>query len=415
LKIAYLLNTYPVVSATFIRREIEGLESRGLEIERFAARKWAGSLVDPKDIAEQNRTQYLLTGNLIGLIVAVVNELVQNPSGILRALHAWLNLLRRSKGRIIRHIAYFMEAVYFLQLARKKGIDHVHTHFATNATAVAMLAHLMGGPSYSFTVHGPDEFTDSRWLSFDAKVRNATFVVAISNYCRSELLKLSSPDQWSKILIARCGIALEDLEPLRDVDGTNQTLICVGRLCRQKGQVLIPPVVAGLREAFPGLRVILVGDGESRRVVEDAVATWRLADVVEIRGWLANDKVLALVRTSRALLLPSYAEGLPIVIMEALALGRPVISTTVAGIPELVDESCGWLFDPGNTDQMASAIRDCLTCSPAKLLQMGLAGRSRVVELHDIRTHVQILHKRFQDTLAEAYHGSVAEDRVAQK
>jgi colanic acid/amylovoran biosynthesis glycosyltransferase len=287
-------------------------------------------------------------------------------------------------------------------LAKRNCIRHVHAHFATNATTVAMLSRIMGGPSYSFTVHGPDEFTNSRRLSFGAKISNAAFVIAISKFCKKELLKLSPPGQANKIHVARCGLALDDFQQKSGVEVSHQTLVCVGRLCPQKGQVLIPPVVAGLRREFPELKVILIGDGESRQAVESAIAASNVKDVIEVRGWVPNDEVLASIANCRALLLPSYAEGLPIVIMEALALGRPAISTTVAGIPELVDESCGWLFDPGNKDQMAAAIKACLICPSAKLAQMGLAGRARVAALHDGRALARFLYDRFGCAVAKA-------------
>jgi glycosyltransferase involved in cell wall biosynthesis len=394
--IAYLMNAYPMTSTTFVRREIEALESVGLPIRRYAVRTWSSPLVDPRDVAEQQRTCYLLTGNIFGLITAFGREAFFNPVGMMRALREWIGLLRKAgAATVVKHVAYLMQAAHFRQLATAEGIDHVHAHFGTNATAVALLSRRLGGPSYSFTVHGPYEFVDVGKLSFETKIANAEFVVAISDYCRNELLRVA-PLQFGKIVVGRCAIAVEDfLEPERR-ESDADTLVCVGRLCPQKGQVLIPEAAAKLRDEFPSLKIVLVGDGESRADVEAAIADHDASDVVELRGWLTNAEVLELVKKCRALLLPSYAEGLPVVLMEALALGRPVISTTIAGIPELVDEKCGWLFAPGDRQGLVSAMRAALKCSSWELSEMGAAGRERVLRLHDRRDLAKFLYDRFR-------------------
>jgi glycosyltransferase involved in cell wall biosynthesis len=394
--IAYLMNAYPMTSTTFIRREIEALESLGLRIHRHAVRTWAGKLVDPRDIAEKAQTHYLLAGNVLGLIAASIREVFCNPRGLMRASVIWIKLLKNSGGGLVKHIAYLMQAAYFRQLAQSEHINHVHVHFATNATAVALLSRMMGGPSYSFTVHGPDELIDPEKLSFGIKIRHAAFVVAISNYCKNELLRAAPAGHCDKIIIARCALALEEFDDAHVVNGNSQMFVCVGRLCPQKGQVLIPRAAAELRNDFPNLKIVLAGDGESRPAVEAAIAAYGVADMIELRGWVANSDVLDLVKKSRALLLPSYAEGLPVVIMEALASGRPVISTTIAGIPELVDDSCGWLFPAGDQEALVTAIRAALECAPTVLARMGEAGRDRVVRLHDRRELAKLLYKGFE-------------------
>lgn len=381
--LAYLLNTYPAPSGTFIRNEIEALEQLGHPVRRFSVRRFAGLLVDGADMAEQDRTQYLLDGNVGGLILATLAAVVANPGGLLRALPAWWQLLRNSGGGLVRHIAYLMQAAYLWREARRQGITHIHSHFGNNAPAVAMLSFLMGGPSYSFTAHGPDEFVEAHQLSFRLKIEHAAFVIAISNFCHDLLAELARPEDEDKIHIARCGLDLDRFTPAPPLDKDNQTLVCVGRLCPQKGQVHIPAAVAALRKSFPALKVILVGDGDSRAAIEAEIARHDVADRVVLHGWGTNDQVRELIAAGRALLLPSYAEGLPVVIMEAFALGRPVISTTIAGIPELVDESCGWLVPPGQHDALVSAMRSALSASPVKIEAMGREGRRRVMQFHD--------------------------------
>jgi glycosyltransferase involved in cell wall biosynthesis len=287
--------------------------------------------------------------------MASTREVFCNPRGLLRALSAWIELWRNSRGGFIKHVAYLMEAAYFRQLAGSEHIDHVHVHFGTNATAVALLSRIMGGPSYSFTIHGPDELIDPVQLSFGTKIWHAAFVAAISDYCKKELLRVAPAGHAEKIIVARCAVALEEFAEIGEIVDGNRMLVCVGRQGPQKGQHLIPQAAAQLRKEFPDLKIVLAGDGESRGVVEAAIAAYGVGDIVRLCGWVTNSEVLNLIKRSRALLLPSRAEGLPVVIMEALASGRPVISTTVAGIPELVDESCGWLVPADDQQALVTA------------------------------------------------------------
>lgn len=396
MKLAYLLNTYPAPSGTFIRGEIEALEANGVAVTRLAVRRYDGKLVDPDDIREQGLTRYLLDGNVAGLCAAALKEIAINPRGMLRALPSWFRLLRTARGGFIRHVAYLMQAAALRQEASRLGLDHVHSHFSNNAVAVAMLSRRLGGPSYSFTAHGPDEFLQPERQSFPEKIGRAAFVIAISDYCRGLLIELARNEQvQTKVHIARCGLALDRFTPAPPVESGNHTLVCVGRLCPQKGQVHIPAAVAALKSRFPDIKVVLVGDGESRSAIEQEIARHGVAREVVLHGWATNEEVRRLIAESRALLLPSYAEGLPIVIMETFAIGRPVISTTIAGIPELVDSRCGWLIPPGDHEALVAAMAAALAASPETLHRMGLEGRHRVEQMHDRRRLANQLRQLF--------------------
>ena len=181
------MNTYPLTSTTFIRREIESLEALGLDIKRYAVRHWAGDLVDPLDIADQARTHYLLTGNAVNLLIAFFTVLLKNPLGFLRGFRLWLHVFRNSGSLSIKYFAYLLQATYFYRRAKQDGIQHVHVHFSTNASTVAMLAKEMGGVSYSFTAHGPDEFVDPTAASMYLKVQHAAFVVARAKWFSSSM------------------------------------------------------------------------------------------------------------------------------------------------------------------------------------------------------------------------------------
>lgn len=394
MKIAYLLNSYPMTSTTFIRREIEALVADGVEVERFAARPWGERLVDPLDIAEQQRTRYLLAGNVPNLFAAFLRELVVNPVRLARAAGVALRLWRNAREGFGRHAAYLLQGVYFKQQAARSSAMHVHTHFATNATAIALLSHMLGGPGYSFTAHGPDEFENTDRLSFDLKMRHAKFIVAISSFGRVQLVRASHWRHWPKIEIVHCGLALGDFTPAPNPG--NQVLVNVARFNSQKGLLLIPAAVAAVKDEFPGLKVVLIGDGEERAALQAEIARHGVAGQIELRGWQSNVEVRRALAESRALLLPSFAEGLPVVIMEAFALARPVISTYIAGIPELVDLSCGWLAPAGDVSALAVAIRDALSADPQRLADMGDEARRRCAARHDVSASARKLKSLFQ-------------------
>lgn len=394
MKLAYLLNSYPMTSTTFIRREIRAIEAQGVPVTRFAVRHWDGTLVDPEDIAEQQATEYLLTGGIARLFGALFVELFTNLPRLLAALPRWTALLRAGGG-FVRHFAYLLQAIRFRQRAAALGITHVHVHFSTNAAAVAMLAGRLGGPGYSFTVHGPDELVDPAANLMGAKVADARFVVAITNYCRGRILEHAAPADAAKVVVIACGIRIGDY-PFTVPAQWGERLVCVGRLCANKAQALIPAAVAAVREEFPGLVVELIGGGEDEALVRAEIAKHDVAAMFDLTGWAANEVVTRHVQQSRALLLPSFAEGLPIVIMEALALGRPVLTTRIAGIPELVDDRVGWIVPPGDHDALVAAIRAALRAGPDELAGKGAEGRARIEARHDVDASAAALIAAFR-------------------
>jgi glycosyltransferase involved in cell wall biosynthesis len=380
-RIAYLVNQYPKPSHSFIRREIAALERRGWQVERCALRGWDQPAVDPDDAAEQGRTRYVLRDGLLPLLIDVVAMLAKAPRRFLAALGLALRMARRADRALPYHLAYFAEACRLAGWLRASGATHLHAHFGTNPAEVAMLAHALGGPPYSFTVHGPEEFDRPRALGLAEKVRRAAFVVAISSYGRSQLYRWVEHAHWPKVKLVPCGLenAFHDVAPSPPPPAPR--LACVGRLCEQKGQLVL--LEAAARLAARGLRfeLVLVGDGEMRPDLETFIRKNQLE--VRITGWLSSAGVRAEILAARALVLPSFAEGLPVVIMEAMALRRPVLATCIAGVPELVQHGeTGWLCPPGDVDALAAALEELLSRPAAELQAMGEAGHARVLERH---------------------------------
>ncbi len=384
MRLAYLTTQYPKVSHTFIRRELRELEKKGHHVLRLAIRSADSAIVDPADLEESGKTVHCLGQPWHRLVSGQLRTILTRPLGFVRAARMAFAMGRRSERGLLRHVAYLAEAAWLLQRLQQDRIEHLHVHFGTNAAAVARLIRCMGGPPYSMTVHGPDEFDAPRSSCLGPKQADAAFVAAISDYCSAQLRRWAAPDDWPRIHVIRCGVSSDFLGLHESIDPGSRTLVCVGRLCPQKGQLLLVEAAGRLCREGVSLRLVLAGDGEMRGVIDRRVAELHLGDHVRITGWIGEAEVRRHLLAARAMVLPSFAEGLPVVIMEALALGRPVISTYVAGIPELVRPGeTGWLVPAGNVSELAAAMKDALLAPVERLGRMGSAGRTRVAQLHD--------------------------------
>jgi glycosyltransferase involved in cell wall biosynthesis len=278
------------------------------------------------------------------------------------------------------------------------GAAHLHAHFGTNSAAVALLTRLLGGPPYSFTVHGPEEFDRPDSLSLTDKIANASFVAAVSSFGRSQLFRWCPLADWPKIRVVRCGVDAAFLSGgPRPVPETAR-LVCVGRLSEQKGQLLLLEALGLLTKEGVAFEMVLAGDGPMRREVEEQIERLGLKGRVRITGWVSGEQVREEIVAARALVLPSFAEGLPVVLMEALALGRPVLTTYIAGIPELVEHGVnGWLIPAGSVEALAEALRQVLQTPVERLEQMGKAGAGRVAAQHDANTEAAKLAGVFKE------------------
>lgn len=399
MKIAYLINQYPQPSHTFIRREIAGLEALGFSVMRFSVRRTQG-LLDPADVAEQRKTRALLASGPTAFVVALAATVLTRPLRFLRALVLTLRLGFRSERGAPRHLAYLAEAALLQRLLRAEGVRHLHAHFGTNSAAVAMLCRELGGPGYSFTVHGPEEFDKAPILGMEEKIARAAFVVGVSHFGRSQLCRLTPPSAWSKLFVVRCTVDASFFAGGRPCTAA-PTLVCVARLGEQKGHLLLLDAVKKLREQGISLALTLVGDGPLRPAIEAKIHDLDLGECISLAGWMDETGVREAIAASRALVLPSFAEGLPVVLMEALALGRPVIATYVAGIPELVEPGrSGWLVPAGSVDALVDALRAALSAAPAQLDLLGRQGAARVSELHDSVNESRKLSALFRSVVA---------------
>jgi len=396
MKVAYLVNYYPKVSHTFIRREIAALEALGHEVERYAIRTSGEVLVDEADKREAARTRLIVDVGPVGGASATAAVALADPTRFAEAVQLAARLGMASDRGAARNLAYLAEACVLLGWLRAANVDHVHAHFGSNSAAVAMLCNVLGGPGYSFTVHGPDELDKPLAMSLGEKIERARFAVAISSFGRSQLMRWVGHEHWSKIHIVRCGLDADFLSstpaPLPDVP----RLVNVGRLSGQKGQLLLIEAFAGVVKVRPDAELVLVGDGELRGDIERAIARHGIQRNVRITGWASNAQVRQELSRARCMVLPSFAEGLPVVIMEALALGRPVLTTYVAGIPELVSAECGWLVPASAVEPLTAAMLEVLDTDVATLAARGAEGQRRVRAMHDAVTEAAKLGELFE-------------------
>lgn len=366
-KICYLVNQYPKVSHTFIRREILALERQGANINRVSIRRVPESIVDEGDLAELEKTAFIIGDSSLKSALSLIVLAVKNIRHSIKALPMMFSLAKNAHYSFMRHFFYWLEAVWLFDHCKQHAIEHVHAHFGTNPAAVALLARTMGGAPYSFTVHGPEEFDSPVALSLNKKIAHSAFVVAITSFCRSQLMRWADFDHWGKIKEVHCALDEQLLGSLKTAERIPGKIVNIGRLCEQKGQWILLQAFNRLKESHSEATLHLVGDGEYRHVFEKFVKDNALTDRVVFHGWLAGKNIIEQLDSASAMVLPSFAEGLPVVIMEAFARRTPVVTTTIAGVPELVTPENGWLVPAGDVESLIGAISNVLSAPVAQV------------------------------------------------
>jgi len=389
MRVAYLVNQYPAVSHTFIRREIEALERLGMSVTRIALRGWDIPLIDEGDIAERQRTRYVLKGGAGALAWALIRASFRVPGRLVAACRAAWQMSRDSERSLFVHLVYVAEACIIANWLDDEGVLHLHAHFATNPAEVAMLTHIVGGKPYSFTAHGSDIMDRPAQVGLQHTVSRAAFAVAVCSYGRGQIFKWLPHCLWGRVHVVRCG-----LQPGYGSEvptaGAVRRLVCVGRLSKEKGQLLLVEAAAKVAlSSNEPFEVVLVGDGPMRDQIQLLVSRYGIENRVRITGWLDAAGVQRELMAATALVVPSLSEGLPVVIMEAMASRRPVIAPYLAGIPELVRHSeTGWLYPASDADRLAEVMSLCLNLSNAELREMGEAACRDVWSMHDVDIEV---------------------------
>lgn len=401
--IAYLTGFYARAGDTFIRREVEELRRQGWNVHTFSIRRADSSEQVSEDILrEQASTQYILEQGIPRLSFAFTRMALKYPLRMMRAVNLARQIRWPGIKSIFWHFIYLVEAACLAEQLIERKIKLLHNHIAMNSGTVAMLASTLAEIPFSMTVHGPHEFFESKRWGLSQKIAASGLTVCISHFGKSQCMLFSPREEWAKLEVVRCGVDSVFLENVVSAPGDARKLIYIGRLDPEKGFFILLDAAARVKASGIDFELLVVGDGLVRTEGEAYAKQLNLQDTVRFVGWQGSQEVQRLISECRALVLPSFAEGIPVVLMESLASLRPVITTHIAGIPELVQNgSNGWLVPASSVDDLAMAMSDALQASPELLTEMGRKGRQRVLEQHSIVTEVTKLSGLF-DCLVSA-------------
>jgi colanic acid/amylovoran biosynthesis glycosyltransferase len=385
LRLAYMTGQYPRATDTFIQREVATLRELGHHVQTFSVRKPPDTEnVGSETAAERSSTVYLLPP--IGLVGSHFVQLLSAPRRYFSALALAVRHCPPGIRAMVLQIAYFAEAAMLARLMKKHSLSHLHNHLSDSSCSVAAIAAEMGGFTFSFTMHGPAEFYEPKLWWIDEKIRRSLFVNCISHFCRSQAMVFSPADCWEKLRIVHCGVDPQLFE-IKKHAGRGKKMLFVGRLAAAKGLPILLEAVAKVEAAT----LDIAGDGPDREMLEEKTKLLGLSDRVTFLGYRSQSQVRELLSCTDVFVLSSFAEGVPVVLMEAMAAGVPVVATCIAGIPELVqNEHSGLLVSPGDADATANSIRRLLEDADLRN-KFAIAGREKIEREFNIQTEARWL------------------------
>jgi colanic acid/amylovoran biosynthesis glycosyltransferase len=392
-RVGYVLKMFPRFSETFILNEVLELERQGMDLRIFSLKQPDEGVVHA-DVARVRAPVTYVPESLLRatLAYAAAHREVfrRNRPRYLRCLSIalWRALKKRRLGALKR----FLQAGFLAPLLRRERIGHVHAHFATSATAVALHLHDLTGVSYSFTAHAKDIFRHTvESDSLERKLRASRFAVTVSDYNRRYLADFEGSERVVRIYN---GLEIDRYAPNGAAREQPPLVLAVGRLVEKKGFADLIRACALLRESGPAFQCLIVGkgelEGELRRLIEEL----GLGGQVELAGPIPRERLLSVYRRASVVVAPCVIgsdgnrDGLPTVVAEAMAIGVPVVATDVTGIPELVkDGRTGVLVPQRQPEALATAIGRVLA-DPAWAGALARAGRARVERDFDLRVNV---------------------------
>jgi colanic acid/amylovoran biosynthesis glycosyltransferase len=383
IRVGYVISRYPAPSHAFIQREIAEVVSRGAQIIPVSLRSSSpAELLTDRDHRDFAITHALLPVSIGRAMRCHLSALGTRPRAYARTILYAVGGARGLEERA-RRLSHFHQAILLWHVARRTGIRHFHAHFERPSADVAMLAARFAGGvgtgwSWSFTAHSPQQYlSDERGLI--RKVTNASFVVCISHFGRSQLMNLVRRELWVKLRVIHIGLDAEEFSADHRPRGAGRTIVSVARLVPLKGHAVLFEAIARLRHEGLPTELILVGDGSERPALMRLAQDLGIGDSVVFAGAVGQDRIKQHYAAADVVCLASFVEGVPVVLMEAMAMGVPVVATRIAGIPELVvDNGSGVLVDAGSSDDLADGLRSVLTATAERRAEMGATGRARV-------------------------------------
>jgi colanic acid/amylovoran biosynthesis glycosyltransferase len=408
MKVAYIVSRFPKLTETFVLNELFAVEKQGVQVELYPLQREPAGAMHPGAETWVKRAHYtpwlspaILWSNLV--------EFLRQPRAYLRTLVRLLWSTRTSRRFFAGALAFFPKSVHLARLMRRHGIQHIHAHFASHPAASAFIIHRLTGIPYSFTAHGSDIHRDQSMLK--EKTGEAAFVVPISRFNRTVILQASNGKYMDKMHIVHCGVDTQRFQRAAS-DRQDQAqakkhtpfdlrIACVGTLHEVKGQTYLLEACRILKEKGLPFTCHFIGDGPDQAALSKQAQAAGLNGRVIFHGRLDQQSVLNQLRQSDVLVAPSVPskdgrrEGIPVVLMEAMACGLPVISSRISGIPELVEDGIsGILTEPGNAAAIAEALEH-LAANPTIRHSLGQCGRERVVEAFDLHDNAAKLARLF--------------------
>lgn len=394
--LAYLCGEYPRATDTFIQREVRGLRERGWRVETISVRRpHVREQGSEEQAGERERTYYLLPSSPWRLLGAHLRAACRSPRRYLSSLR--LALVVRAPGikSFLLQCAYFLEAGLVSDRMRKENLSHIHNHSPDAGGYVAMMASEMGGTTFSMTLHGFAAFSEPTRWRLREKLSRCLFSICVSQFGRGQAMLWSAPEDWEKFELVHCG--LDGGQRVRKKHrGAGSTLVYAGRLDHVKGLPLLIRAVGQLRESGERVTLELIGDGPERERIRQLVADEGLQQVVRMPGYLSQRELQGVFEAADIFVMTSFAEGIPVVLMEAMAAGVPVIAPRIAGIPELVEHQVsGWLYSCGDVDELVSALRHLLRDGELRE-KLAESGRLAVLESFDRQKECERLDSIFR-------------------
>lgn len=405
-RMAYLVSTYPAVSHTFILRELQGLRALGRSIDTASVNAPDRR---PEDMGayekqEAKDTFFIKRQGVAGAVAALWFWLRKRPRTLLSVVRQSLRLGKG--GNPLYGLAYAAEAALLARWMLARKVDTLHVHFGNSGATVGMLVKHLTECHLSYTIHGPDEFDDVPGQHLALKMQAADRVICISQFAKSQLMRISHPDHWHKFQVCRLGVDPAQFSfSQRPLDKPRLDILSVGRLAPAKAQVLLVHACALLKDQGRAFHLTLVGDGPDRPRVEAAIAQHQLAEYVTLTGALNQQAVRAHFEKADIFVLASLAEGIPVVLMEAMSSGVPCVSTPVNGIPELIQhERTGLMATPGDVESLAQQLHRLMDDPPLRR-DLALAALEKVQADFDLNRNVQALSQIFSSFHTTQGHG----------
>jgi glycosyltransferase involved in cell wall biosynthesis len=403
LRLAYVMTHYPRVALTFIAGELDEIERRGGRILPIVMNEPGLDDLQTDEARERQRRSIYLKAWPFSVVAATLAAFATHPLKMSRLAGAAVRSARSDLDQLVRRLVHLGYAALVARYCREQRIRHLHAQFGLAPATIAWFAcHIVNFETgacctWSFTIHGFQDFVDEAAARLDLKAASASFVICVSDFTRSQLCRVSDPRYWDRFRVVRCGIdlvafPLREERPMREVP----RIVIVGRLSPEKGHVVLLEAVKKLKDEGVEVAVEIVGNGPFAGAIREQVEALDLENRVDLAGQLPPDEVARRLADADIFCMASFSEGLPISIMEAMAVGVPVVTTWISGIPELaVQDVTAMTVPPGNSDALAEAIKR-LIANRALQKRLIAGARNAVERMHSREVNAGQLAEMFR-------------------